>query len=191
MWHKLEVSAKNDVISSLRFKWSESDLLSLWHRTPLHTTNVTSAFNPSPWQVNGINLKLKWLQLRQLSFHFHIDRIRKIKGIFVFGDPEVSVVAIGSDVFDIFRLSNALTSKGWNLNTLQFPSRFVTDDWQWFIISGFSRWFPLNVPLCFTASIFAAQFCTPRRESPISLSVVSESRLPSLWRIPKRKPQEW
>ena len=42
----------------------------------------------------------------------------------MFGDPEVSVVALGSDVFDIFRLSNALTSKGWNLNTLQFPSRF-------------------------------------------------------------------
>uniref|UniRef100_A0A8C9X913 sphinganine-1-phosphate aldolase n=1 Tax=Sander lucioperca TaxID=283035 RepID=A0A8C9X913_SANLU len=48
--------------------------------------------------------------------------IRKIKGVFVFGDPEVSVVAIGSDIFDIFRLSNALTSKGWNLNTLQYPS---------------------------------------------------------------------
>ncbi|XP_042358065.1 sphingosine-1-phosphate lyase 1 isoform X1 [Plectropomus leopardus] len=48
--------------------------------------------------------------------------ISKIKGVFVFGDPEVSVVAMGSDVFDIFRLSNALTSKGWNLNTLQFPS---------------------------------------------------------------------
>uniref|UniRef100_A0A671PJX5 sphinganine-1-phosphate aldolase n=1 Tax=Sinocyclocheilus anshuiensis TaxID=1608454 RepID=A0A671PJX5_9TELE len=48
--------------------------------------------------------------------------IRQIDGVFVFGDPEVSVVALGSDVFDIFRLSNALTSKGWNLNTLQFPS---------------------------------------------------------------------
>ncbi|XP_077352552.1 sphingosine-1-phosphate lyase 1 [Festucalex cinctus] len=48
--------------------------------------------------------------------------IRKTKGVFVFGDPEVSVVAIGSHDFDIFRLSNALTSKGWNLNTLQFPS---------------------------------------------------------------------
>ncbi|KAG7279818.1 hypothetical protein CRUP_013728 [Coryphaenoides rupestris] len=46
----------------------------------------------------------------------------KIKGVFVFGDPEVSVVAMGSDDFDIFRLSNALTTKGWNLNTLQFPS---------------------------------------------------------------------
>lgn len=58
-------------------------------------------------------------------FFFLIDRIRKIKGVFVFGDPEVSVVAIGSDVFDIFRLSNALTSKGWNLNTLQYPSRYT------------------------------------------------------------------
>ncbi|KAF4105800.1 sphingosine-1-phosphate lyase 1 [Onychostoma macrolepis] len=48
--------------------------------------------------------------------------IRQIDGMFVFGDPEVSVVALGSDVFDIFRLSNALTSEGWNLNTLQFPS---------------------------------------------------------------------
>ncbi|XP_041921714.1 sphingosine-1-phosphate lyase 1 isoform X1 [Alosa sapidissima] len=48
--------------------------------------------------------------------------MRKIDGIFVFGKPEVSVVAIGSDVFDIYRLSNALTAKGWNLNTLQFPS---------------------------------------------------------------------
>lgn len=50
------------------------------------------------------------------------SEVRKIKGVFVFGDPEVSVVAIGSHFFDIFRLSNALTSKGWNLNTLQYPS---------------------------------------------------------------------
>ncbi|XP_072881452.1 sphingosine-1-phosphate lyase 1 [Hemitrygon akajei] len=49
-------------------------------------------------------------------------QLKKIKEIFIFGKPEVSVVAIGSDVFDIFRLSNAMTSKGWNLNTLQFPS---------------------------------------------------------------------
>ncbi|KAM4703785.1 sphingosine-1-phosphate lyase 1 [Rhinophrynus dorsalis] len=48
--------------------------------------------------------------------------LRKIKEIFIFGKPEVSVVAIGSDLFDIYRLSNSLTAKGWNLNTLQFPS---------------------------------------------------------------------
>ncbi|XP_068183598.1 sphingosine-1-phosphate lyase 1 isoform X2 [Antennarius striatus] len=50
------------------------------------------------------------------------NAVSKMNGVFVFGNPEVSVVAIGSDVFDIFRLSNALTSKGWNLNTLQYPS---------------------------------------------------------------------
>uniref|UniRef100_A0A6I8QK75 Sphingosine-1-phosphate lyase 1 n=1 Tax=Xenopus tropicalis TaxID=8364 RepID=A0A6I8QK75_XENTR len=48
--------------------------------------------------------------------------LRKIKEIFIFGKPEVSVIALGSNKFDIFRLSNSLTAKGWNLNTLQFPS---------------------------------------------------------------------
>lgn len=50
------------------------------------------------------------------------EAIARIDGVFVFGEPEVSVVAIGSHDFDIFRLSNALTTKGWNLNTLQYPS---------------------------------------------------------------------
>ncbi len=82
---------------------------------------------------------LLWMYINKVTFtcqerHFtqkqHVKktlsshRIRQIDGMFVFGDPEVSVVALGSDVFDIFRLSNALTSKGWNLNTLQFPSRY-------------------------------------------------------------------
>uniref|UniRef100_T1P9B9 sphinganine-1-phosphate aldolase n=1 Tax=Musca domestica TaxID=7370 RepID=T1P9B9_MUSDO len=48
--------------------------------------------------------------------------LRKVDGIFIFGKPATSVVAMGSNVFDIFRLSDALCKKGWNLNTLQFPS---------------------------------------------------------------------
>ncbi|XP_053964605.1 sphingosine-1-phosphate lyase [Anastrepha ludens] len=48
--------------------------------------------------------------------------IRKVDGVFVFGKPATSVVAIGSNVFDIFRLSDALGKLGWNLNALQFPS---------------------------------------------------------------------
>lgn len=51
-----------------------------------------------------------------------IKELQKIKEIFIFGNPEVSVIAIGSEVFDIYRLSTSLTAKGWNLNTLQFPS---------------------------------------------------------------------
>lgn len=48
--------------------------------------------------------------------------LRKIEGIFIFGTPATSVIAIGSTVFDIFRLSDQLCDKGWNLNALQFPS---------------------------------------------------------------------
>ncbi|CAH2321263.1 sphingosine-1-phosphate lyase 1 [Pelobates cultripes] len=50
--------------------------------------------------------------------------LRKIKDIFIFGNPQVSVIALGSKSFDIYHLSNALTEKGWNLNTLQFPPSF-------------------------------------------------------------------
>lgn len=48
--------------------------------------------------------------------------LREMHGIFVFGKPATSVVAIGSNEFHIYRLSEALSAKGWNLNTLQFPS---------------------------------------------------------------------
>jgi sphinganine-1-phosphate aldolase len=48
--------------------------------------------------------------------------LRKIKGLFIFGKPVTSVVAMGSNDFDIFRLSDGLVKKDWNLNVLQFPS---------------------------------------------------------------------
>lgn len=49
-------------------------------------------------------------------------RLRGIKGIFIFGQPATSVIAIGSNDFEVYRLSSALIDKGWNLNVLQFPS---------------------------------------------------------------------
>ncbi|TDG50578.1 hypothetical protein AWZ03_002882 [Drosophila navojoa] len=53
----------------------------------------------------------------------YVERgVRQIDGIFVFGKPATSVIAMGSNVFDIFRLSDALCKLGWNLNALQFPS---------------------------------------------------------------------
>jgi len=48
--------------------------------------------------------------------------LQNIGNIFVFGKPEMSVIAIGSLDFDIFRLSSELVNRGWNLNNLQFPS---------------------------------------------------------------------
>jgi sphinganine-1-phosphate aldolase len=53
----------------------------------------------------------------------YIERkLREMKGLYIFGSPVTSVVAMGSKVFDIYRLSDGLNKKGWNLNTLQFPS---------------------------------------------------------------------
>ncbi|KAL1132007.1 hypothetical protein AAG570_011617 [Ranatra chinensis] len=49
------------------------------------------------------------------------NRLRMIKGIFIFGKPATSVIAIGSDKFHIYRLCEKLNDKGWNLNVLQFP----------------------------------------------------------------------
>ncbi|KAJ9576573.1 hypothetical protein L9F63_025530, partial [Diploptera punctata] len=48
-------------------------------------------------------------------------RLRKMDGIFVFGTPATSVIALGSKEFHIYRLSDALSKRGWNLNPLQFP----------------------------------------------------------------------
>jgi len=48
--------------------------------------------------------------------------LRKVEGIYIFGTPATTVVALGSNDFDIFRLSDKLCKKGWNLNALQFPS---------------------------------------------------------------------
>ena len=53
-----------------------------------------------------------------------VYRLQEVKGIYVLGEPKVSVIGIGSHDFNIYRLSDALSAKGWNLNPLQFPSRW-------------------------------------------------------------------
>ena len=54
---------------------------------------------------------------------FIVCRLRAVAGIYIVGEPKVSVIGIASHDFNIYRLSDALTEKGWNLNPLQFPSR--------------------------------------------------------------------
>ena len=49
-------------------------------------------------------------------------RLQKIDHIFIFGEPKLSVIGIGSDDFNILRLLDAMTVDGWNLNALQFPA---------------------------------------------------------------------
>ena len=50
------------------------------------------------------------------------QKLRTLDGIFIFGTPATSVIALGSNDFHIYALSEGLNTKGWNLNTLQFPS---------------------------------------------------------------------
>lgn len=52
------------------------------------------------------------------------QEVKKIPGLFVFGDPLMSVLAFGSDSFNILDMSERLAHRGWNLNPLQFPSGF-------------------------------------------------------------------
>ena len=48
--------------------------------------------------------------------------LKKIPGLYLLGAPKAFVVAFGSKDFDIYRLSDAMKDRGWNLNSLQFPS---------------------------------------------------------------------
>lgn len=63
--------------------------------------------------------------MAQFLSHLLIFRLENIKGIFILGDPQVSVIALGSHDFDIYRLSNMMSAKGWNFNYLQFPKRYA------------------------------------------------------------------
>ncbi|UYV61044.1 SGPL1, partial [Cordylochernes scorpioides] len=53
-----------------------------------------------------------------------VKGLRKIEGLIVYGDPQLSVVALGSNHFDIYRLCDALSAKGWNINMIQKPKGF-------------------------------------------------------------------
>ena len=48
--------------------------------------------------------------------------VRNVPGLKIVGVPEVSVVAFDSDKFNIYSLSDAMKSRGWALNALQFPA---------------------------------------------------------------------
>ncbi|XP_074597380.1 sphingosine-1-phosphate lyase-like [Brevipalpus obovatus] len=62
-------------------------------------------------------------KILQVSQKF-VREINSIEGIQICGSPELSVVAVASDEINIYMLSDGLTSRGWNVNALQFPSAF-------------------------------------------------------------------
>lgn len=53
-----------------------------------------------------------------------VAAVRTMQGIKVIGDPLTSVVAFDSEEVDIYRVSDGLSKKGWNINNLQYPPAF-------------------------------------------------------------------
>lgn len=48
--------------------------------------------------------------------------IEKMDGLYVLGDPQAMVVCFGSREFNILKVSDQMTKKGWSLNALQHPA---------------------------------------------------------------------
>ncbi|QCE12826.1 sphingosine-1-phosphate lyase [Vigna unguiculata] len=48
--------------------------------------------------------------------------IEEIAELFIVGKPDMTIVAFGSDVLDIFEVNDIMSSKGWHLNALQRPN---------------------------------------------------------------------
>ncbi|KAK4377055.1 hypothetical protein RND71_003351 [Anisodus tanguticus] len=77
-----------------------------------------------------------WAAMISLGFEGYLENTKEImeaskriqKGIqdipelFVIGRPDMSIIAFGSDVVDIFEVNDVLSSKGWHLNALQRPN---------------------------------------------------------------------
>ncbi|KAK9277055.1 hypothetical protein L1049_006594 [Liquidambar formosana] len=48
--------------------------------------------------------------------------IKEIPELFIIGRPDMTIVAVGSNVVDIFEVNDIMSSKGWHLNALQRPN---------------------------------------------------------------------
>ncbi|CAA2984325.1 sphingosine-1-phosphate lyase [Olea europaea subsp. europaea] len=48
--------------------------------------------------------------------------VREIPDLYIVGRPDMTIVAFGSDVIDIFEVNDIMSAKGWHLNALQRPN---------------------------------------------------------------------
>ncbi|KAF5793752.1 putative sphinganine-1-phosphate aldolase [Helianthus annuus] len=48
--------------------------------------------------------------------------VKEIPELFIVGRPDMTIVAFGSNVTDIFEVNDILSSKGWHLSPLQRPN---------------------------------------------------------------------
>ena len=48
--------------------------------------------------------------------------VAALEGIYIIADPHMSILAIGSDKYDVFRLGDEMTIRGWHIDRQQNPS---------------------------------------------------------------------
>lgn len=53
-----------------------------------------------------------------MNAHFRLEAIEPLN---LYGTSEISVISIGSDVFNIYGVFDELADRGWSLNSLQNP----------------------------------------------------------------------
>lgn len=84
---------------------------------------------------SGFNIACCWATLMYYGLDGYVEETRKIikaareiahswsqvEGLYLLHNPDVSVVAIGSDVFNIYYLLDGLHDRGWHLTGLQNP----------------------------------------------------------------------
>lgn len=95
------------------------------------TTNITGS-------RSGLSVAWSWTMLNSLGYDklkeqatSISNKVKKIRDsfqndsdIYVFGNPGVCVVGFGSDIIDIYKVSQKMKEAGWNLNELQNPPSF-------------------------------------------------------------------
>lgn len=50
-----------------------------------------------------------------------VKELEKMEDIYIIGKPNMTVIGIGSNKFDIYKLYQYMVGRNWNLNSLQFP----------------------------------------------------------------------
>lgn len=53
-------------------------------------------------------------------------RIGDIEGLYVLGEPDMTVIAFASKELNIYKVNEAMADRGWSLNALHKPSRYTS-----------------------------------------------------------------
>eukprot|EP00560_Eucampia_antarctica_P003150 CAMPEP_0197836132 /NCGR_PEP_ID=MMETSP1437-20131217/28080_1 /TAXON_ID=49252 ORGANISM="Eucampia antarctica, Strain CCMP1452" /NCGR_SAMPLE_ID=MMETSP1437 /ASSEMBLY_ACC=CAM_ASM_001096 /LENGTH=497 /DNA_ID=CAMNT_0043442081 /DNA_START=381 /DNA_END=1874 /DNA_ORIENTATION=+ len=95
------------------------------YSTPTIAGSRSGALLASAWASmvtigeNGYKRRVKLI----LDAAKEISRaLEKIEGLKLLGDTPAMIVCFGSDEFDIYRVADFMTHKGWSLNSLQYPA---------------------------------------------------------------------